>query len=166
MQVQIVRSAKAMHVAHTSTVLRRARAAAAGDSQCAPLGLGVMFRLLGILITVLFAIATAIVVWPQFFHLEQVYPFAQLVAVRGAVVAAFLVIAVVSLLLLLAVEDGEDDGKDQHHDRGDHRFARGRPDDLVRLRPDLTDEFARSGLCHRVFLRNPVMRPYGQRPAG
>ncbi|MGL3149782.1 endonuclease/exonuclease/phosphatase family protein [Microbacterium sp. A82] len=61
-----------------------------------------MFRLLGILITVLFAIATAIVVWPQFFHLEQVYPFAQLVAVRGAVVVAFLVIAVVSLLLLFA----------------------------------------------------------------
>ncbi|KDA06581.1 endonuclease [Microbacterium sp. CH12i] len=61
-----------------------------------------MFRLLGILLTVLFAIATAIVVWPQFFHLEQTYPFAQLIAVRGAVLAGFLAIAVVSLLLLFA----------------------------------------------------------------
>lgn len=61
-----------------------------------------MFRLLGILITVLFAIATAVVVWPQFFHLEQTFPFAQLIAVRGAVLAGFLVIAVLSLLLLFA----------------------------------------------------------------
>ncbi|HWV49194.1 MAG TPA: endonuclease/exonuclease/phosphatase family protein, partial [Microbacterium sp.] len=61
-----------------------------------------MFRVLGILLTVLFAIATAVVVWPQFFRLEQTYPFAQLVAVRGAVVAAFGVIAVIALLLLFA----------------------------------------------------------------
>jgi endonuclease/exonuclease/phosphatase (EEP) superfamily protein YafD len=61
-----------------------------------------MFRLLGILLTVLFAIATAIVVWPQFFHLEQTFPFAQLVAVRGLVLAGFLAIAVLALLLLLA----------------------------------------------------------------
>ena len=61
-----------------------------------------MFRLLGILITVLFAIASAIVVWPQFFELEQTFPFAQLVAVRGLVLAAFLAIAVLSLLLLFA----------------------------------------------------------------
>ena len=61
-----------------------------------------MFRLLGILITVLFAIASAIVVWPQFFQLEQTFPFAQLVAVRGVVLAAFVVIAVLSLLLLFA----------------------------------------------------------------
>jgi endonuclease/exonuclease/phosphatase (EEP) superfamily protein YafD len=61
-----------------------------------------MFRVLGILLTVLFAIATAVVVWPQFFRLEQTYPFAQLVAVRGAVVAAFAVIAVIALLLLFA----------------------------------------------------------------
>ena len=61
-----------------------------------------MFRVLGILLTVLFAIATAVVVWPQFFRLEQTYPFAQLVAVRGAVVVAFAVIAVIALLLLLA----------------------------------------------------------------
>lgn len=61
-----------------------------------------MFRLLGILITVLFAIASAIVVWPQFFQLEQTFPFAQLVAVRGLVLAAFLAIALLSLLLLFA----------------------------------------------------------------
>lgn len=61
-----------------------------------------MFRLLGILLTVLFAIATAIVVWPQFFHLEQTFPFAQLVAIRGVVLAGFLAIAVLALLLLFA----------------------------------------------------------------
>lgn len=61
-----------------------------------------MFRLLGILLTVLFAIATAVVVWPQFFRLEQTYPFAQLVAARGLVLGGFLVIAVLALLLLLS----------------------------------------------------------------
>ncbi|WP_338061394.1 hypothetical protein [Microbacterium hydrocarbonoxydans] len=61
-----------------------------------------MFRLLGILFTVLLAIATAVVVWPQLFHLEQTFPFAQIVAARGVVLAAFLVVAVLSLLLLLA----------------------------------------------------------------
>ena len=61
-----------------------------------------MFRLLGILFTVLFAIATAVVVWPQFFRLEQTYPFAQLVSVRGIVLGGFLVIAVLALLLLFA----------------------------------------------------------------
>lgn len=60
-----------------------------------------MLRLLGILFTVLLAIATAIVVWPQFFHLEQTYPFAQIVAARGVVLAAFLLISVLALLLLL-----------------------------------------------------------------
>lgn len=61
-----------------------------------------MLRLLGILFTVLLAIATAIVVWPQFFHLEQTYPFAQIVAARGVVLAAFLLISVLALLLLFA----------------------------------------------------------------
>lgn len=61
-----------------------------------------MLRLLGILFTVLLAIATAVVVWPQFFHLEQTYPFAQIVAARGVVLAAFLLIAVLALLLLFA----------------------------------------------------------------
>lgn len=61
-----------------------------------------MLRLLGILFTVLLAIAAAIVVWPQFFHLEQTYPFAQLVSARGLVLAGFLGVAVLALLLLLA----------------------------------------------------------------
>ncbi|MFS0893239.1 endonuclease/exonuclease/phosphatase family protein [Microbacterium sp. 179-I 3D3 NHS] len=61
-----------------------------------------MFRLLGILFTVLLAIAAAVVVWPQFFHLEQTYPFAQLVSARGIVLAGFLGVAVLALLLLLA----------------------------------------------------------------
>jgi len=61
-----------------------------------------MFRLLGILITVLFAAATAVVVWPQFFRLEQTYPFAQVVAARGVVLGIFVVIALLALLLLLA----------------------------------------------------------------
>ncbi|WP_309103202.1 endonuclease/exonuclease/phosphatase family protein [Microbacterium sp.] len=61
-----------------------------------------MLRLLGILFTVLLAIGTAVVVWPQFFHLEQTYPFTQLVAVRGLVLAGFLVVAVLALLLLIA----------------------------------------------------------------
>jgi len=61
-----------------------------------------MLRLLGILFTVLLAICTAVVVWPQFFRLEQQFPFAQIVAARGVVLGAFLAIAVVSLLLLAA----------------------------------------------------------------
>ena len=60
-----------------------------------------MLRLLGILFTVLLAIATAVLVWPQFFRLEQTYPFAQLVSVRGLVIGGLLVVAVLALLLLL-----------------------------------------------------------------
>lgn len=61
-----------------------------------------MFRLLGILFTALFAMATAVLVWPQFFRLEQTYPIAQLVAVRGSVVLGFLAIAVIALLVMFA----------------------------------------------------------------
>ncbi|QTV79822.1 endonuclease/exonuclease/phosphatase family protein [Microbacterium sp. NIBRBAC000506063] len=61
-----------------------------------------MFRLLGVLLTVLFAIATAIVVWPQFFRVEQLFPVAQLVAMRGVLIAGYLALAVLMLLLLLA----------------------------------------------------------------
>ncbi|WEK62657.1 MAG: endonuclease/exonuclease/phosphatase family protein [Candidatus Microbacterium colombiense] len=59
-----------------------------------------MFRLLGILFTVLLAIATAIVVWPQFFRLEQTYPFTQLVSARGLVLGALLALAVLALLMM------------------------------------------------------------------
>lgn len=61
-----------------------------------------MLRLVGILITVLFAIATAVLVWPQFFHLEDTFPIAQIIASRALVIGAFLVVAVLALLLLIA----------------------------------------------------------------
>ena len=61
-----------------------------------------MLRLLGILVTVLCAIAAAVVTWPAFFHLERTYPFAQLVSFRGVMVLAFAAIAVVALLLAIA----------------------------------------------------------------
>lgn len=61
-----------------------------------------MLRLVGILFTVLFAIATAILVWPQFFQLQLVFPIAQVIASRAALAVVFLVIAVVSALLLFA----------------------------------------------------------------
>ena len=61
-----------------------------------------MFRLLGVLITLLYAIGAAVVIWPQFFHLEQTFPIAQAAASRGLVILGFLALAVVSLLLLTA----------------------------------------------------------------
>ncbi|WP_424936593.1 MULTISPECIES: endonuclease/exonuclease/phosphatase family protein [Bacteria] len=61
-----------------------------------------MFRLLGILLTVLFVIATAVLTWPQFFHLEQTFPLTQLVAARGLLVVAYVGIFLLALLLSLA----------------------------------------------------------------
>ncbi|MFT4282073.1 endonuclease/exonuclease/phosphatase family protein [Microbacterium sp.] len=61
-----------------------------------------MVRAFGVLVTVLFAIAAAIITWPQFFRLERTFPVAQIVSLRGVLVAAFAVIALLSLLLLLA----------------------------------------------------------------
>ncbi|MBS1905691.1 MAG: endonuclease/exonuclease/phosphatase family protein [Actinobacteria bacterium] len=61
-----------------------------------------MLRLIGILLTVLFAIATAIVTWPQFFHLEQTFPITQIVASRGVLVLAYGAILLLALLLLFA----------------------------------------------------------------
>lgn len=61
-----------------------------------------MLRLFGILITVLFAIATAVIVWPQFFQLETTFPIAQIVASRALVLAVFAVIALLALLMLIA----------------------------------------------------------------
>lgn len=61
-----------------------------------------MLRLLGIIVTVLFAIATAIVSWPQFFRLEQVTPVAQIVSMRGVLVVAFAALTLLFLLLALA----------------------------------------------------------------
>jgi len=61
-----------------------------------------MLRLVGILITVLFAIATVVLVWPQFFQLETVFPIAQIVASRAVLFGALLGVVVLALLLLLA----------------------------------------------------------------
>ncbi|GAA1676936.1 endonuclease/exonuclease/phosphatase family protein [Microbacterium lacus] len=61
-----------------------------------------MLRLLGILATVIFAIAAAILTWPAFFRLERTFPIAQIVSFRGLLAVAFAVIAVVALLLAIA----------------------------------------------------------------
>lgn len=61
-----------------------------------------MLRLIGILITLLFAIATAVLVWPQFFQMETTFPIAQIVAVRPVMIAGFLGVAVLALLLMLS----------------------------------------------------------------
>lgn len=58
-----------------------------------------MLRLLGILVTVAAAIATAVVTWPQFFRLEQTFPFAQIVSLRPVVVVVLAVVFVLGLLL-------------------------------------------------------------------
>lgn len=61
-----------------------------------------MLRLLGLLVTVLAAIAAAIATWPQFFRLERTFPFAQIVSLRGAMVLVFAAVLVVMLLLCFA----------------------------------------------------------------
>lgn len=61
-----------------------------------------MLRVTGILVSVVFAIAAAVVTWPQFFRLERTFPFAQIVSLRGPLVVAFAIIAVLALLLCLA----------------------------------------------------------------
>lgn len=61
-----------------------------------------MFRLVGILTTVLFTIAAAVLTWPQFFRVERTYPIAQIVSMRGVLVLAFAAILLLALLLALA----------------------------------------------------------------
>lgn len=61
-----------------------------------------MLRVLGILVTVLFAIATAVVTWPQFFRLEHTLPFAQIVSMRGVLVVGFAMVTLLFLLMALA----------------------------------------------------------------
>lgn len=60
-----------------------------------------MLRLLGILITVLCAIAAAVLTWPDFFRVSDNAPFAQLVSFRGLLVVGFAISAVIALLLVL-----------------------------------------------------------------
>jgi hypothetical protein len=45
-------------------------------------------------------------------------------------------------------EQSEDDGHDQHHDRGGDRLLAARPVDLAGLDADLTDEFAGGDFGH------------------
>ncbi|WP_313357828.1 endonuclease/exonuclease/phosphatase family protein [Microbacterium sp.] len=61
-----------------------------------------MLRLIGILLSALFAIATAVLVWPQFFRLELTFPITQIIASRAALAGAFLGVALVAALLLFA----------------------------------------------------------------
>lgn len=61
-----------------------------------------MLRLLGILATVLCAIAAAILTWPQFFHLERTFPIAQLMSFRGLVALGFAALMLIALLLAVA----------------------------------------------------------------
>lgn len=61
-----------------------------------------MLRLLGILATVVFAIATAILTWPAFFRLERTFPIAQIISFRGLLALAFAAVAVLALLVAIA----------------------------------------------------------------
>lgn len=56
-------------------------------------------RLLGLLITVVFACATAVLTFPEFFRVEHAFPVAQLIAVRGLLVVAFAGVTLFFLLL-------------------------------------------------------------------
>ncbi|GAA3761745.1 hypothetical protein GCM10022240_12870 [Microbacterium kribbense] len=60
-----------------------------------------MLRLFGTLVTVLCAIAVAILTWPQFFRVERVWPIAQIVSFRGILVVCFAAAFVLMLLLML-----------------------------------------------------------------
>jgi endonuclease/exonuclease/phosphatase (EEP) superfamily protein YafD len=61
-----------------------------------------VFRLVGILTTVVFTIAAAVLTWPQFFRVERMYPIAQIVSMRGVLALAFAAVLVLALLLALA----------------------------------------------------------------
>lgn len=59
-----------------------------------------MLRLIGILVSVLFGIATVVLSRPAFFHLEQHLPFTQAVASRGFLALGFGLITVVMVILM------------------------------------------------------------------
>ena len=61
-----------------------------------------MLRLLGILFTVLCAIAAAVLTFPGFFRVERFYPIAQIVSFRGILALAFAAAALLALLLAIA----------------------------------------------------------------
>ncbi|HAQ59016.1 MAG TPA: endonuclease/exonuclease/phosphatase family protein [Microbacterium sp.] len=61
-----------------------------------------MLRVLGILITALFAIATAVLTWPSFFRLNQTFPLAQIISFRSLISVAFAILTVILLLMAFA----------------------------------------------------------------
>ena len=61
-----------------------------------------MSRLLGILLSLLCAIAAAVLTWPDFFRLSRTFPLTQIVSFRSLVALAFAALAVVALLLSVA----------------------------------------------------------------
>ena len=46
-----------------------------------------MLRLLGIVLAVLAALAAAVLTWPSFFRVEQLFPVAQMIAFRSILLA-------------------------------------------------------------------------------
>lgn len=61
-----------------------------------------MLRLLGILGTMVVAIAAAVLTWPSFFRVERTFPIAQIVSFRGMLAVFFAALLVVALLLAIA----------------------------------------------------------------
>ncbi|WP_438352586.1 endonuclease/exonuclease/phosphatase family protein [Microbacterium sp. CJ88] len=61
-----------------------------------------MLRVLGILLTVVCAIVTAILTWPSLFRLERTFPIAQIISFRSLVAVVFGVLLVLLLLLAIA----------------------------------------------------------------
>jgi len=61
-----------------------------------------VLRLLGVLATVICAIAAAVLTWPAFFRVERTFPMAQIVSFRGLLAVAFAALLVVALLLAIA----------------------------------------------------------------
>lgn len=60
-----------------------------------------MLRVVGILIATLCAIVAAVLTWPSFFRVEQLYPIAQIIAFRSVVLVALVALTVVMLLVAL-----------------------------------------------------------------
>lgn len=60
-----------------------------------------MLRVFGILITVLSVIAAAVLTWPAFFRVEQVFPIAQVISFRSLLVVGFAAATILFLLLAL-----------------------------------------------------------------
>jgi len=60
-----------------------------------------VFRLLGVLTTVLCAIAAAVLTWPSFFRVERLFPVAQIVSFRGLMMLAMAAVVVLALLLAI-----------------------------------------------------------------